>query len=341
MRAVKRPVLIISHADADGHLIAEQTRRNLALVKEFDVQVLVDPVRTKDHKIWFKLEEIPEIDRAELVFFVDLMFAPDTCVEEAAALVKFVGAKKEKVFYLIDHHPLPLLRLEQAENLHVHYRPDVFECAIGPRSGMMIVAALCEKQPDRVAKAKQPIHETLALALKRAAALGGPLPGAKLLALLRANQWEPLVELGEDRREFHRLPRGRRPVDHKPSKTLKKLDQTATDLLASGQLKKRGREAVAYDVDIARERFGYEGDQPQRLAKAKVNPKDLEAIITLLEVAALTLTSENGDTFTLEELISEARELGGHKIDIDERDVKIVLGKQGFLVKVGSKYRLK
>jgi hypothetical protein len=339
MRTVKRPVLIISHADADGHLIAEQTRRNLALVKGFDVQVLVDPVRTKDHKVWFKLQEFPEIDRAELVFFVDLMFAPDTCVEEAAALVKFVGARRDKTFYLIDHHPLPLLRLEQAENLHVHYRPDVFECAIGPRSGMMVVAALCEKQPDRVANAKQPIHETLARALKRAAALGGPLPGAKLLALLRSNQWEPLVELGEDRKEFHRLPRGRRPVDQKPSKTLKKLDQTAIKLLANGQPKNLGRDAVAYDVDIARERFGYEGDQPVR--QAKVNPKDLEAIITLLEVAALTLTTENGDTFALEELINEARELGGHKIDIDERDVKIVLGKQGFLVKVGGKYRLK
>ena len=48
--------LVIGHADADGYIIAEQTRRNLAEVKSFEVDVVVDPHRTKDHKTWLNLD---------------------------------------------------------------------------------------------------------------------------------------------------------------------------------------------------------------------------------------------------------------------------------------------
>ena len=64
--------LVIGHADADGYIIAEQTRRNLAQVKSFDVDVVVDPRRTNDHKTWLKLDKLNEIERADYVFFVDL-----------------------------------------------------------------------------------------------------------------------------------------------------------------------------------------------------------------------------------------------------------------------------
>src|SRR5260221_9410954 len=148
---MRRRVLVVGHADADGHLIAEQVRRNLALIEGFDVKAVVDPARTKDHKSWMKLDAISEIAEADLVFFVDLMFAPASFAEEASALVDFVTARPKKHFFLIDHHPLPLRRLGMADNLRVIYRPDVFECAVGPRSGMMVVAALCEKQHAMVA----------------------------------------------------------------------------------------------------------------------------------------------------------------------------------------------
>ena len=336
-----RQVLIISHADADGHLIAEQTRRNLDLVESFDVDVVVDPERTKDHKVWLNLNTLPEIDDADYVFFVDLMFAPTSYAEEAAALVDFVRARPGKRFFLIDHHPLPLHRLEPADNLRVMYRPDVFDCAIGPRSGMMVVAALCEKQADRVAAVKQPAHDVLAKGVKRAAALGGPLPGAKLLALLRHDEWHSLAALGEDDREFHQLPRGRRPAGRPYSETLKKLDEMATRLVKAENGDKARREDMAYDME-ALDRYDHQGDQPARMGNARVNPRDLEAIVTLLEIAALSLTKSADATFTLKELIEEAKRLGGDEIEIEDKDVRIVLGKFGFLKSVGGgEYRLK
>jgi hypothetical protein len=338
---VTRQVLIISHADADGHLIAEQTRRNLDLVENFEVNVIVDPARTQNHKVWFKLDTFSQIDDADIVFFVDLMFAPDSCRAEAEALVDFVRARPDKAFFLIDHHPLPLRRLEQAKNLRVSYRPDVFECAVGPKSGMMVVAALCEKQEDRVADVTLPVHTVLATGMKRAAALGGPLPGEKLLALLRSDCWASLAELGAAGRENHRLPRGRWPANQPPSAALRRLDETATTLLAGGNVEENGgRDAVAYDMDVTLERFAEEAAPPVRRPNS-VNSKDLEAIVTLLEVAALALTNGPDDVFTLQELIETAIEMGGGRVHLDERDVEIVLGKTGFLKKVRGGYCMK
>ena len=124
---MKHQALIIAHSDGDGHIIAEQVRRNLSLIDIFDIQVVVDPDKTKDHKSWRKLDTIKEIENAGFVFFLDLMFAPATFDEEAKSLVDFVQGRPEKIFFLIDHHPLPLRRLERAKNLRVMYRPDVSE----------------------------------------------------------------------------------------------------------------------------------------------------------------------------------------------------------------------
>ena len=89
------------------------------------------------------------------------------------------------------------------------------------------MAALCERQNSFVAGAKEPIHDTIALGMRRAAAIGGDLPGENLLALLQGNCWDELEMLGRDEREFHRLPRGRRSPTLTPSKTLMSLYETA------------------------------------------------------------------------------------------------------------------
>jgi hypothetical protein len=343
MRTMTRRVLVVSHADADGHLIAEQVRRNLSLIKGFDVNVVVDPERTRDHKAWTKLNAIPEIDHADLVFFVDLMFAPESFGIEAKALVDFVQDRPKTRFFLIDHHPLPLRRLGWAKNLNVTYRPDVFDCAIGPRSGMMVVAAICEHQDAAVADIKQPIHETLAIGVRRAAAIGGPLPGDKLLALLKANRWDILLRLGEDASEHHPMPRGRRPADKPIPSTLKAADKIATELLTHGSTSATpGRTFMAYDADIGEERFAVEDEQGAHRKNEAPMSKDLEAIVTLLEVASLSLTTEPGSTFTFDQLMREVREVGGNDLKIDDRDVKIVLGKARFVKQVpGGQYRLK
>lgn len=347
-----RRVLIISHADADGHLIAEQTRRNLDLIPSFSVDVFVDPVATKDHNFWNKIDDFEFIKSYDYIFFVDIMFAPNSFRAEAEKLVSFVSILPEKRFFLIDHHPLPYYRLRLATNLRAHYRPDVFDCAIGPRSGMMVVAAICEKQSARVAEVTEPAHKRLAVGMRRAAAPGGPLPGNKLLALLRAGAWQSLDQIGREELRYHRLPRGRRSAKSLPSKALNDADAAAAELLARHQLAQlehnvSGESAMPYDsdtstnLDVGHDR--YVQLEPSRVSRrnSKFASSDLEAILTLLEVAALSLTEEPGATFSLSDLIQEAQKLGGDEISIRERDIKIVLGKTGFLRKAGQYYSLR
>lgn len=52
---------------------------------------------------------------------------------------------------------------------------------------------------------------------------------------------------------------------------------------------------------------------------------DLEAIVLLLELGAISLTPDPSARFTYEQLLTEARSIGGAEITLDERDVKIVL----------------
>jgi hypothetical protein len=332
-----KQVLIVSHADADGHVIAEQVRRNLSMVPTFDVSTVVDPERTKDHRIWMNLERISEIESSEIVFFVDLMFAPPSFISEAEALVEFALERRTKEFFLIDHHPLPLKRLSRAWNLHSVYRPDVFDCTFGHASWLMVIAALLEKQPTRVtANAEQ---ELLATGIKRAAAIGGPLAGDKLLALMRFECWGELTELGRDDAAFHRLPRGRRPANYPVSELMHQLDRLATDLQLSspgeGITHLKRSAAMSYDLELV----------PSGVSPAPIitpsDPRDLEAIMILLELAAISLTEDPDSSFSMEQLLDRARELGGSAVRVDENDIKIVLGKAGFLKKEGGRFRLK
>ncbi len=73
---------------------------------------------------------------------------------------------------------------------------------------------------------------------------------------------------------------------------------------------------------------------------------DLETIVTLMELAAINLTSEPGATFTFDQLLDQANVIGGGDIVIDRTDASIVLdksvlGKLAFLRKEGKALRLK
>jgi len=73
---------------------------------------------------------------------------------------------------------------------------------------------------------------------------------------------------------------------------------------------------------------------------ARENPKDLEAIVLILELAAIRLTEHPDATFTSAQLIKVARDLSGD-FKIEESDIKIVLGKAGFLKKVGGQLQMR
>ena len=93
---------------------------------------------------------------------------------------------------------------------------------------------------------------------------------------------------------------------------------------------------MAYDVDVAQERYAIEEGLRRRVNNTSVQARDLETIVTVLEVAALSLTTEPGATFTREHLIEEAHKLSGDEVDLQDEDIKIVLTKQGFLRRVGK-----
>ncbi|HEY1692276.1 MAG TPA: hypothetical protein VGG39_08940 [Polyangiaceae bacterium] len=336
---MKRQVLVVGHADADGHIIAEQVRRNLETITSFEVTAVVDPKRTPDHKAWLHLDAITEVEKAEIVLFVDLMFGTHSFAAEADALVSFARQRKEKRFFVIDHHPLPLRRLGEAPNLRAVYHEDVMDCTVGTPSQMMIIAALCElPQATRAQGLRRPIDEDIRKGMKRASARNGTLSGARLLALLHFNQWRKLAELGREDNAKHPLARGLRPKNEKPAGLLLELQETADKLLSSASSRPQTKgDAMSYDFETVTDRR----KSPTAGADYVPQPKDLEAIVTLLHLAAIELTPEPGVQFTIEELIATARELGGDEIGIDPADVKVVLGKPGFLKKVGTKFQMK
>jgi hypothetical protein len=96
-------------------------------------------------------------------------------------------------------------------------------------------------------------------------------------------------------------------------------------------------DSMPYDVAI--ERIVHEGQNSAQLKNEPVASKDLEALVTLLEVAALSLSDNPESTFSRDELIQEARLMAGTEFEIDERDARIVLEKATFVR--GSKNELR
>ena len=269
------------------------------------------------------------------------MFAPATYAAEARALTDFVQSHPKKKFFLVDHHPIPLNRLEMADNLRAVYRSDVAECVIGPRTGMMAVAALCEPQPSPAKSIKEPLLRDLAKGMRRAAVLGGSLEGEKLSALLRADRWDGLLELSHDDQKFHPMPRGRRPKNAPTSKVTKELERTAVELLANPQTTSKSNARMNMAYDVASAELTYDTGRPALQKNTQLSSKDLGVIATLLEVAALSLTTEPGKVFTIDDLIREAHEIGGDAGRFDKSDVKIVLHKVGFLKPVAGGYQVR
>lgn len=68
------------------------------------------------------------------------------------------------------------------------------------------------------------------------------------------------------------------------------------------------------------------------------DPRDLETIVTLLEMAAISLTTVTKTSFTRDELLREAQAFGGAEVVLREQDVDIVLPRVSFLRKLPGRY---
>jgi hypothetical protein len=122
------------------------------------------------------------------------------------------------------------------------------------------------------------------------------------------------------------------------------LDEVATKLLhgAVNPSQKKGETSMSYDTDIDNEKLSIKSGKRQLRKNADTSPHDLGVLTTVLEVAALTLTTEPGKTFSFDELMKEAREIGGKSLKLDARDAEIMLKKPTFLKPVGKgQYRLR
>jgi hypothetical protein len=93
---------------------------------------------------------------------------------------------------------------------------------------------------------------------------------------------------------------------------------------------------MSYDFD------GLEDKSPPKVTDFKPDPKDLETIVTMLQLAAIWLTPTAGTIFTLSQLLDQIRQLCGDELIIDEKDIMIVLANSSFLKKEpGKRFSLK
>lgn len=71
---------------------------------------------------------------------------------------------------------------------------------------------------------------------------------------------------------------------------------------------------------------------PPKVSRFESNPKDLETVVVVIQLAAIDLTPAPRTVFSKNELLSRIRDLGGAAID--PKDVAIVLANSKFLEKV-------
>jgi hypothetical protein len=87
---------------------------------------------------------------------------------------------------------------------------------------------------------------------------------------------------------------------------------------------------MSYDFDGSDDRF------PPRTTIPTAPPDDLDAIKTLLELAAIYLTPRPNTQFTFEQLLAEARTIGGDEFVIEEKLAREALDQITFLERAGD-----
>ena len=77
-------------------------------------------------------------------------------------------------------------------------------------------------------------------------------------------------------------------------------------------------------------------------APPTADPRDLETIVSLMELAAISLTTMTNTTFTKDELFREAQAYGGAEVPLHRVDFDIVLSHAKFIRPVrGRRLRLR
>lgn len=222
-------VLVIAHADGDGHIAGEQSRRNCINWGASKCEVYVDPKTTSGYRFWEKYLANFQIGDAQVVIFVDLMLRPQTPNISLFALTEFCEVNSDCLFIMIDHHPIGGLPAVPA-NLQIWFTSTVYTCCFGPPSELMLVASICDKDAEPVNGLLKTVHHLRALGVSRAAADRSGLAGSGLLQLLAHDKWDLLESLGEEDPMLHRTAWGNRLTRLPVSDALIAARSTANEL---------------------------------------------------------------------------------------------------------------
>lgn len=219
----KRNVLILGHADGDGYLAAEQSRRNVVQGGASDCQIIVHPRVTGGYRFWERHLAELELGNADLVIFVDIMFHRKNPDDSFARLCEKARMHPHVEFAVIDHHPqfIPEDRSQAPANLSIQPVATAYECCFGePSDELMVPAALCEKEEEIIKDKISDRDRVRAIGVARAAADRGGLAGEKLIQILASADWALLEAIGQEDANEHRFVRGVRPKNDPPSRAL-------------------------------------------------------------------------------------------------------------------------
>lgn len=233
---VPRNALVFAHSDADGHLAAEQTRRNLLKAGYHVSDVIVHPTLTRSYRFWEQHFQEADFGDNEHVFIVDIMLASRDQATTWGALLTRVRAERDRQFHIIDHHDVQL-PASVPSNLHVTISKSVYECCYGTPSELMLLAAICDRDEEPVRHLLTERHRRLAVGIARAVSERNVLAGAPLLRLLRDECWGVFEQLAEEPAAFHRTFYGNRTAKE-PLSPLLQIAYAVCGLDATNPLKR-------------------------------------------------------------------------------------------------------
>ena len=209
------PAIVFGHADGDGHLAAEQSRKWL-VQRGANVTTVVS-AETRNYMFWGRLQKF-DLSAYELVVIVDIAFRFRDPSESLDRLLIVADQHPHKQFIAIDHHPL-VRPQHPRQNVLLVEVDDPYDCCLGaPDPELMQVAALCDGSPTAVAPT--PLLTRRALGVKRAAADVSGIAGEILLKLIRQRRWDFFEALADEDKDMHRSARGIRRRASKASPLL-------------------------------------------------------------------------------------------------------------------------
>lgn len=205
--------MLFAHADGDGHLAAEQSRRNL-LDAGVDVKVVVDPEHTRNWRFWTHHFQHADFGDADTIYVVDIMLGSKDPYASYAALCERVRREPDRRFVVIDHHMVA--GLEPApRNLELKLVESVYECCVGRPGDLMVIASICDPDEEPVKARITDQHRVRARGIKRAVSERSVLTGEPILHMLAAGFWAVFEQLAAEPAEFHRTMYGNR-IDKTP-----------------------------------------------------------------------------------------------------------------------------